>query len=134
MRARVLVLVSVLGCGPKLPPAGPQPGVGWYVTENYYYAKPGMEEEVVKTRTEASAALAAIGQPPGTILPGPGGDGPTVIWQSEPYKDLTYTKTQADQAIANPRFHAAWDHMGTLLQHFRRRRYVIVAYQVDPAR
>jgi hypothetical protein len=133
MHARVLVLLVVVGCGPKLPPAGPDPGPGWYVTENYYFAKRGMEEEVVKTRTEVSAAIAALGLPAGTVLPGPGGEGPTVIWQSAPYRDVGEATTVSKKFIADPRFKAAYDHMSTLLRHFERRRYVIMVWQRDPA-
>src|SRR5579863_3245546 len=91
-----------------LPEPAATPGVGWYVTENFYYGKPGTADEVYQTRLEATAAIAALGLPAGIVMRGPGGDGPDAIWQSAPYHDLDDMKATQAKLHVDPRFQAAY--------------------------
>jgi hypothetical protein len=142
-----LVIASSSCSHPEAPASSPPPGIapatsattkvdpsakaGQYVTENYYYAKPGLADEVYATRVRASNAIAALGMPNGVIFRGPGGDGPDVIWQGAPYSSPDDLKPFNEKLRADPDFKAAYQHMDALLRRFERRRYQVVSAEAD---
>jgi hypothetical protein len=121
------------------PPASVSPArapdsVHYIVTENLYFAKPGQAEEVWRVRNHVSDVLAANGLHGGTVLRGPGGEGPDVIWQSPPFSSMEELKAEAERALATPAVVDAMKEMQAKTRRFERRRYEIVKLDVldDP--
>jgi hypothetical protein len=94
-----------------------------------YFAKPGLREQVIETRIEASRRLADLGVPVGQIwVPVRGRAGiddaglPDLIWE------CTYPTLEEREAIrarqeSDPRFHAIRTHQGTQLAQWVREHY-----------
>jgi hypothetical protein len=139
MRSLILLglAAALLGaCAPR-PPADPAPRpsatglVGWYVTENAYFARPGLADEVYRNRMQACDAIEALGLPRGTVFRGPGGKEPDVVWRSAPYRSLADLAPQNRRTLADPAFRAAYSRMEKLIRRFERRRYVVATEQAD---
>lgn len=91
------------------------------VVQNAYFAKPGLEEEVYRTRLRASGVRARLGLVVGRVLrraDGPEG-GPYVVWEAE-YPSLEARERDVEAVSGSAEFDAVAEHMGTLLARFER--------------
>ena len=108
-------------------PAGPR----YAVTENLYVAKPGEADDVWRVRNHVCDVLVANGFPRGTVLHGPGGDGPDVIWQSAVYPSIDALAEAGKRMAANADVQAAMKEMEGKTRRFERRRYEIGTLQIE---
>lgn len=92
-----------------------------FVERTHYYAKPGMVEEVRRTRARACDVREAIGLPRGTVLfkVDVEDDGPDVTWQCA---FATAADRERDLAARadSPEFEAVRKHMRTCYDRFER--------------
>lgn len=99
-----------------------------FVVQNRYFIKPGMEDEGMETRRDASRVRANEGRPVGRIMVSEGpqeGDVPAFVWECE-YHDLETRQTDLDWAAASKDFTAVRQKMGTLLDRFERLTFRVV--------
>ncbi|MFQ5690893.1 MAG: hypothetical protein ACE5HQ_11560 [Gemmatimonadota bacterium] len=102
--------------------AGRAPRVsGHLVIQNYYYAKPGLEESVYRLRLRASRVRADLGLVRGRVLRRVSGPGslPTVIWEAE-YPDSLARARDVAELSGSEEFDRIAEEMGTLLRRFER--------------
>ena len=90
-----------------------------------YYAKPGMESEVLAQRHRASALREQLGLPAGRTFVRLEADGPSVKWQCEFETEAAYRKDM-DARKGSPEFSAAREQMHTLLERFERHVHKLV--------
>ena len=97
------------------------------VVQMSYYAQPGKEEEVLKVRLQACAALEKAGITRGRVMrridsprATQNTDAPDVTWEGE-FADAASLKRYEDVADKNPDFLAARRTMGTLTRRTERR-------------
>ncbi len=114
---------------PPPAPASPQPR--YSLTENLYFAKPGMADDVWRIRNHVCDVLVAQGFPRGTVLRGPGGDGPDVIWQSAMYPSLEVLATEGRKMGENPAVKEAMKEMADKTRRFERRRYEVARFDIE---
>ena len=101
------------------------------VTENLYFAKPGIADEVWRVRNHVCDVLVANGFQRGNVLRGPGGDGPDVIWQSAMYPSMDVLAEQGKKMVANPAVQEAMKEMEGKTRRFERRRYEVGTYDLE---
>jgi hypothetical protein len=101
---------------------------GIIIVQNYYFAKPGMAEEVYSWRIHASDVREKLGLRRGRVLRriGEANQQPDVIWECE-YPDAASRDAELKVLENNAEFDAVVKHMGTLIDHFGR-----AAWQVEP--
>ncbi len=92
-----------------------------FVERTHYYAKPGMTDEVRKTRARASAVRVALGLPSGSIFHKVDAeeDGPDVTWQCE-FETLEQHEQDLAARAESPEFEAVRAHMRTCYARFER--------------
>ncbi len=98
------------------------------VVQNWYFAKPGLQSEVLAQRLHASRVREDLGVPRGRVLHRltRGQDLPEVIWEAE-YANLEARQREADWVGETAQFKVVMERMGTLLRLFVRG-----TWQVDP--
>jgi hypothetical protein len=91
------------------------------VVQNWYFIRPGQEDEALEVRRAASQVRAEAGQPVGRILlqTQPGAGIPHFIWECD-YPDQPAREADAAWADASPAFSAVRERMGRLLERFER--------------
>lgn len=91
------------------------------VVQNFYYPKPGLEREVLKTRLEASAVRKRLGLEVGRVLlRAQDVDGqPYVIWECD-YPSLSAREKDAAAAEGAADFRAVQAKMRSLIERFER--------------
>ncbi len=100
--------------------------VGSIVVQNAYYPNERMEEEVLRTRLEASSVRAGAGLVVGRVLrrvEGPE-DAPFLLWEAE-YADAAAREADI-AALDDTDFSRVSSHMGTLLAGFGRTVWEVV--------
>jgi hypothetical protein len=92
-----------------------------YIERTHYYAKPGMAEEVRKTRARACGVREALGLPRGTVLHkvDPDDDGPDVTWQCE-FATVEEHEQDLSARADSPEFEAVRQHMRKCYDRFER--------------
>jgi hypothetical protein len=97
-----------------------------------YIAKPGLFDQVLETRIEASRRLSDLGVPVGQIwialrdVPGsPRGNGPDLIWECT-YPTLEERERVRAFQEGDPAFHAIRTRQGGQLVHWARELYRLV--------
>jgi hypothetical protein len=124
--AGVLVGGVVVANGPSLAAASDGMISGSIVVQNAYYPEEGMEEEVLRTRLEASSVRAGAGLVVGRVLRRVDGpeDAPFLIWEAEYADDAA---READiAALDDTDFSRVSSQMGTLLAGFARTVWEVV--------
>ena len=96
------------------------------VVQNVYFPRPGMEDEVLATRLEASAVRARLGLGTGRVLKRVNGpeDGPYLMWEAE-YPSQAAREADV-AALDGTDFERVSRHMGTLLDRFGRTVWEVV--------
>jgi hypothetical protein len=102
------------------------------VSQNYYYAKPGKETEVLNWRLHFCDLLEKLGCKRGRVLrrlkDSKGdevtADDPDVIWEVE-YPDWDSLARDVQKQYGSPELKAAVEHMHTLLRKFERRKWQV---------
>jgi hypothetical protein len=124
--AGVLVGGVVVANGPSLAAASDGMISGSIVVQNAYYPEEGMEEEVLRTRLEASSVRAGAGLVVGRVLRRVDGpeDAPFLIWEAE-YADAAAREADI-AALDDTDFSRVSSHMGTLLAGFARTVWEVV--------
>ncbi|MEI9921339.1 MAG: DUF1684 domain-containing protein [Bacteroidota bacterium] len=90
------------------------------LVQNYYYPKPGKEQEVYEWRLHASEVRAKLGLLKGQVLKKVSGEsGPYVIWQCE-YSSVEAREKEVKQLDLSEEFEKVQAHMGTLIDKFER--------------
>jgi hypothetical protein len=86
-----------------------------------YFARPGLAERVLATRREASARLAELGLPTGTILVPHrvAGEGPDVVWICQ-YRDRTERERLRTLAESDSVFARVRARQATYVERFER--------------
>lgn len=92
-----------------------------YVERTHYYAKPGMTEEVRKTRARASEVRVALGLQRGVIFHkvDAAEEGPDVTWQCA-FETLEEHEQDLAARADSPEFEAVRAHMRTCYARFER--------------
>jgi len=106
--------------------SGADRAAGVIVVQNAYYPNDGMDDEVLRTRLEASAVRAGAGLVEGRVLrriEGPD-DAPFLIWEAE-YADAAAREADL-AALDDTDFSRVSSHMGTLLAGFGRTVWEVV--------
>ena len=100
--------------------------VGTLVVQNAYYPSAGYEDQVLETRSRASAVRAELGLVEGRSLRRleGGDDVPTVIWEAS-YPDAEARERDV-AALDGTEFDEVSAHMGTLLDRFARTVWEVV--------
>ena len=101
------------------------------VVQNRYYAKPGKAEEVYQWRLHASEVRVKLGLHRGEVYRGAGGSEPDAVWQLELSPEEMAAELSHGEKVS-AQFDPVADHMGTLLRHFERRRYVEIMHYEAP--
>ncbi len=129
MKQQFLVC-ALVACSQSAPVAS-----HYAMTENLYFAKPGMADEVWRVRNHVCDVLVAQGFPRGIVLRGPGGDGPDVIWHSAMYASMDVLAAEGQKMVANPAVQEAMKEMEGKTRRFERRRFEVGKLDVeeDPA-
>jgi len=131
--ARKLMTISLIACSLALAVGGASPAGAAerrIVVQNAYYPKPGLEDEVYRTRLRASAVRARLGLVVGRVLrrlEGPAG-GPHVVWEAE-YPDPEARTRDVEALSGSAEFDAVAEHMGTLLTRFERTVWTVASIQ-----
>jgi len=96
------------------------------VVQNWYFIRPGSEEEALTVRRNASQVRREADRPVGRILlPAAFAAGiPTFIWECD-YSDRAAREMDAAWADASPEFSAVRERMGRLLERFERITFTI---------
>ena len=101
------------------------------VVQNSYYAKPGMEDDVMRIRVEASAVLRSLGVRTGRILRRTknqfdvvGADDPDVVWECD-FPDEASLIDDARIARASSQFAAVQKRMAVVARKFETRRWSV---------
>jgi ketosteroid isomerase-like protein len=91
------------------------------VVQNFYYPKPGNEDEVITWRKRASAIRSKLGLPAGRILKrtSEATSQPYILWECE-YPSLQAREDDVAQLELSEDFKNVQDHMSTLLEKFDR--------------
>jgi len=94
------------------------------VVQNFYYPKPGKENEVLETRQRASKVRGQLGLPVGRILlrTSVSTTQPYIIWECE-YPSLQAREEDVAKLDGSEDFTKVQEHMGTLLEKFDRSRF-----------
>jgi hypothetical protein len=94
---------------------------GAIVVQNHYYPKPGLAQEVLRTRLEASAVRKQLGLEVGRVLlrTSDSDAQPYVIWECD-YPSLEARQKDAALAESAPAFKAVQKKMGELIARFDR--------------
>ena len=92
-----------------------------FIERTHYFAKPGMAEEVRKTRARACDVREAIGLQRGTVLHkvSPEDEGPDVTWQCE-FASREERDRDLQARADSPDFEAVRKHMRTCYHRFDR--------------
>ncbi len=100
-----------------------------------YFAKPGLHDQVLETRIEASRRLRELGVPTGQIWvalrdePGsPPASTPDLIWECS-YPTLEERERIRVLQEGDPAFHAIRTRQGAQLAHWARERYRVVEWR-----
>ena len=96
-------------------------GSEMYIERTHYYAKPGMADEVRRTRMRACAVREEVGLKRGTVLHkvDPMDGGPDVTWQCE-YTSIEERERDLKVRADSPEFEAVRKHMRTCYDRFDR--------------
>lgn len=96
------------------------------VEQNYYYPKPGLEDEVLRTREEASRIRQKIGLGAGRILVQntPKKGAAYVIWQNE-YETIGAREADMQARAESKEFEAIRAKMRTLIDNFERTVWIV---------
>lgn len=96
------------------------------VVQNYYWAKPGMEEDVYQQRLLASHVRSKYGHPVGRVLrlTTKSDSLPDVIWECD-YPNVKAREKDVERITHNEEFSKVADKMGTLLNKFDRAIYEV---------
>jgi hypothetical protein len=104
---------------------------GAIVVQNYYYAQPGKEAEMLSWRLHVCDILDKLGCKRGRVLRRLKSEGdkvdaddPDVVWEAE-FPDQDSLARDMQKESASGEFKAAREHMGTLLRKFERRRWQV---------
>jgi len=125
---RVLVLLMPFGASAVAAPAGT------IVEQNFYYPKPGLEAEVLQTRTLASQIRRRIGLDSGRILLRHSSDTQGtayVIWEIE-YPSIEAREADMRARAGSDEFEAVRARMRSLIDKFERTVWTIQPEQDDP--
>jgi hypothetical protein len=117
------ILVFSFGCEM---PSDQMKGGSKIVVQNYYWAKPGLVEEVYQQRLLASAVRGKYGHPVGRVLrlTNKSDSLPDVIWECE-YPGMKARGKDIERLSKNEEFSRVADKMGTLIVKFDRAIYEV---------
>jgi len=133
MKQLVVLLVAICFAASSLYAADPDSTArGAIIVENYYYAKPGKEAEVLSWRLHVCDIIEKLGCKRGRVLrrlnAGKGdevdADAPDVVWQVE-YPDQESLARDVQKELASAEMKEAIEHMRPLLRKFERRRWKV---------
>jgi len=115
-----LLILNFVGCQSRQEPIS----TSTIVVQNYYWAKPGLVEEVYQQRLLASEIRAKFGHPVGRVLKliNQSDSMPDVMWECE-YPNLEARELDAEKLSQNEEFKIVAEKMGTLINKFDRAIY-----------
>ena len=102
------------------------------MVQNHYYPKPGLEQEVLRTRLEASAVRRKLGLETGRVLLRTNEtDGqPYVVWECD-YASVQAREKDAAAAEGAAAFNAVQERMGKLVARFERTVWSVQSVPVE---